>query len=81
VGGVYGSNFIAGMTAAVLGAVFHWSAEAVAWLTKDDRRPSAGGASPSDCRVNRRRPLQVRRDKTAAWKAALRETALGAHFI
>ncbi len=27
---VYGSSFIAGMTAAVLGAVFHWSARAVA---------------------------------------------------
>jgi hypothetical protein len=26
-------------------------------------------------------PLQVRKEKTAAWKAALRETALGAHFM
>jgi hypothetical protein len=31
---VYGSSFIAGMTAAVLGAVFHWSAGAVAWCVR-----------------------------------------------
>ena len=31
---VYGSSFIAGMTAAVLAAVFHWSAGAVAWCVR-----------------------------------------------
>ena len=31
---VYGSSFVAGMTAAVLGAVFHWSARAVAWSVR-----------------------------------------------
>ena len=31
---VYGSIFVAGLTAAVLGAVFHWSAGAVAWCVR-----------------------------------------------
>ena len=31
---VYGSTFIAGMTAAVLGAVLHWSATTVAWCVR-----------------------------------------------
>ena len=38
---VYGSSFVAGMTAAVLGAVFHWGAGAVAWCVRVVR---AGGA-------------------------------------